>query len=149
MIGRFETFSFALEGISSSWSRIATDELKPFGLRGSYVLYLIALYKHTDGLTSANLCEICNKDKADVSRAVRALESKGLVMREQTKVRGYRAKITLTEQGRQITTALRERIKLAVEKGGAGLNDEQREIFYEGLKIISENLKELSKGGLQ
>ena len=148
MIGRFETFSFALEKMSSSWSKIATEELKPFGLKGAYVLYLIALYKNEDGLTSANLCEICNKDKADVSRGIKALESKGLVVRDMTASNKYRAKITLTEQGKTTTKALRERIKLAVEKGGKGLTDEQREIFYNALEIISTNLKEISKGGL-
>ena len=148
MIGRFETFSFALENLSSSWSKIATEELKPFGLKGAYVLYLIALYKHDEGLTSANLCELCNKDKADVSRGIKALESKGLVVREDVAGNGYRAKITLTEQGKKTTMALRERIKLAVERGGYGLSDEQRENFYAALEIIAANLKEMSKGGL-
>ena len=148
MIGRFEAFSFALEGLSSSWSKIATEELKPFGLKGSYVLYLIALYKNEDGLTSTNLCEICNKDKADVSRGIKALESKGLVVRENASVNRYRAKITLTEQGKTTTKALRERVKLAVEKGGNGLTEEQREVFYNALEIIAANLKEMSKEGL-
>ena len=147
MIGRFENFSFALEGMSSSWSKIATEELKPFGLKGAYVLYLIALFKHEEGLTAANLCEMCNKDKADVSRGIKALESKGMVARETTENK-YRAKITLTELGKLTTKTLRERIKLAVEKGGRGLTDQQREAFYNALKIISANLKEMSKGGL-
>ena len=149
MIGRFETFTFALDKISSSWNKIATEELKPFGLKGAYILYLIALFKHDEGLTSANLCKICNKDKADVSRGIKALESKGLVSRKKTTAKGYRAKITLTNEGRNITAALRERVKLIVEKAGAGLSDEQRENFYNALENISANLSKISKGGLQ
>ncbi len=148
MVGRFEIFTLGLSEIMSSWNKIASEELKPFGLKGTYVIYLIALYKHSEGLTSANLSEMCNRDKAEVSRAIKALESKGLVVRKNTTVNGYRAKITLTKQGREATKTLRERVKLAVEKGGEGLSEEQRDDFYNALEIISTNLKKISKEGL-
>lgn len=148
MVGRFEIFTLGLSEISTSWNKIAADELKPFGLKGSYVVYLIALYKNEDGLTSARLCELCNRDKAEVSRAVSFLEKKGLVLREQGTTRGYRAKIKLTDTGREITCALRERVKLAVEKGGSGLSDEEREHFYVALQTIAKNLKNISREGL-
>ncbi len=148
MIGRFETFTFALSELTASWNKIASEEMKRFDLKGTYVLYLIALYKHPDGLTAARLCELCNRDKAEVSRAVQAMEKKGLVERTNVTVNGYRARITLTEQGKAATTTLRERVKLAVEKGGAGLTDGQREVFYESIATISSNLKKISKEGL-
>ena len=149
MVGRFEVFALGLSEITSSWNKIAADELKPFGLKGSYVIFFIALYQHPEGLTSANLCEMCNRDKAEVSRAIAALEKKSLVVRENTTARGYRAKITLTEEGYRATKAIRERVKLAVEKGGEGLSEEQRESFYAALEIISSNLKQISREGLK
>ena len=148
MIGRFEVFSFALTELISSWNKIAADEMKPYGLKGSCVIYLIALFKMPEGLTAAKLCEMCSRDKAEVSRSIRILEEKGFVTRTNTTVTGYRANIKLTEKGREATNSLRERIKLAVEKGGKGLSDEQREVFYNALATISENLKEISKDGL-
>ena len=148
MVGRFEIFTLGLSEITSSWNKIASDELKPFGLKGTYVIYLIALYKHPEGLTAANLSEMCNRDKAEVSRSIAALEKKELVKRENTTINGYRAKITLTQQGRTSTAAIRERVKLAVEKGGEGLTEEQRESFYTALEIICANLKKISKEGL-
>ncbi|MBE7034235.1 MAG: MarR family transcriptional regulator [Ruminococcaceae bacterium] len=148
MVGRFEVFTLGLSEIMSSWTKIASDEMKPFGLKGTYVIYLIALYKHPEGLTSANLSEMCNRDKAEVSRAIKALESKELIVRENTTVNGYRAKITLTEKGRESTKALRERVKLAVEKGGEGLSEKERDSFYSALEIISANLKKISREGL-
>ena len=148
MIGRFETFTLSLSEMTSSWNKIASDELKPYGLKGAYVVYLIALYKYEDGLTAVNLCEMCNKDKAEVSRAIKTLEEKGFISRENVTVNGYRAKITLTPKGREATYNLRERVKLAVEKGGEGLTESQRESFYNALEIISANLKAISKEGL-
>ena len=149
MIGRFETFTLALSEITASWNKIAADELKSFGLKGGYVVYLIALYKSEEGLTAANLSEMCNRDKAEVSRAIALMEKKGIVERRNVTVNGYRAKITLTETGRKFTKDLRERVKLAVEKGGEGLTNGQREIFYESLSKISENLKKISEEGLK
>lgn len=148
MVGRFEVFTLGLSEIMSSWNKIAAEEMKAFGLKGTYVIYLIALYKHPEGLTAANLSEKCNRDKAEVSRAVASFEKKGLIKRENTTVNGYRAKITLTEQGRESTKALRERVKLAVEKGGEGLSETERENFYNALEKISINLKKISKEGL-
>ena len=149
MVGRFEIFTLGLSEITSSWNKIASDELKPFGLKGTYVIFLIALYKHPEGLTSANLAEMCNRDKAEVSRAIKALEAKGFIVRENVTVNGYRAKITLTNEGHSITKAIRERVKLAVEKGGEGLSEEQRESFYTALETIGKNLKKISKNGLK
>ena len=148
VIGRFEVFTLGLSEISASWNKIAADELKPYGLKGGYIVYLIALFKSVDGLTSANLSEMCNRDKAEVSRAIKSLEGKGFIKRENVTVNSYRAKITLTEEGSKITRELRERIKLAVEKGGEGLSEEERESFYTALEKISLNLKQISKEGL-
>ncbi len=148
MIGRFETFTLALSSITASWNKIAADEMKKFDLKGGYVVYLIALYKNPEGLTAKDLCDICGRDKAEVSRAVTLMEKKEVIKRENVTVNGYRAKITLTEKGKEFTTELRERVKLAVEKGGKGLTAGQREIFYEALSTISDNLKEISKEGL-
>jgi len=148
MIGRFEVFTLSLSKILSDWNKIATEELKPYDLKGSYVVYLISLYKNHHGLTAAKLCELCGKDKAEVSRAIASMEKKGMVSRVNTTVNGYRANITLTEKGKNATSALRERIKLAVKKGGEGLSDDQRENFYKALEIIGKNLGEISKEGL-
>lgn len=148
MVGRFEVFTLALSEMMSSWNKIATEEMKAFDLKGNAVIYLIALYKHPEGLAAVNLCEMCNRDKAEVSRAVSAMEKKGLVIRTNTTVNGYKANITLTDEGREATRILRERVKLAVEKGGEGLSEEERENFYNALSVIGANLKRISREGL-
>ena len=148
MIGRFEIFSLGLSQLTSGWNKIAAEELKPFGLKGRASVYMIALYKSEEGLTCAKLSEICHRDKAEASRVISDMEKKGLVEKEKVTGNGYRAKIRLTEAGRKATYELRERIKLAVEKGGAGLTDEEREHFYYALQVIANNLHQISKEGL-
>ena len=148
MIGRFEIFSLGLIQLTAAWNKIANEELKPFGLKGRASVYMIALYKSEEGLTCTNLCEICHRDKAEASRIISEMEKKGLVTREQGNANGYRAKIRLTEEGKKATYELRERIKMAVEKGGMGLSDEEREHFYYALQVIAKNLQAISKEGL-
>ena len=148
MIGRFEIFSLGLTQLTAAWNKIANEELKPFGLKGRASVYMIALYKSEEGLTITNLCEICHRDKAEASRIISEMEKKGMVIREQGAANGYRAKIRLTEEGKKATYELRERIKVAVEKGGTGLSDEERDHFYHALQVIAKNLQEISTEGL-
>lgn len=148
MIGRFEIFSLGLTQLTAAWNKIANEELKPFGLKGRASVYMIALYKSEEGLTITNLCEICHRDKAEASRIISEMEKKGMVTREQGTANGYRAKIRLTEEGKKATYELRERIKMAVEKGGDGLSDEEREHFYYALQVIAKNLQDISREGL-
>ena len=148
MIGRFEIFSLGLTQLTAAWNKIANEELRPFGLKGRASVYMIALYKSEEGLTITNLCELCHRDKAEASRIISEMEKKGLVTREQGSSNGYRAKIRLTEEGKKATYELRERIKMAVEKGGNGLSDEEREHFYYALQVIAKNLQEITREGL-
>ena len=145
MIGRFETFTLAISEISQCWNKIAEEEMKAYELKGAYAIYLVALYRNSDGITAAELCSLCNKDKAEISRAVSVMEKKGLIKKEGAQ---YRAKIMLTEDGKKLSSRVRERVIIAVEAGGFGLSDEERDVFYHSLEVISSNLKKISKDGL-
>ncbi len=148
MIERFEVFTSAIFQISQSWNKIATDEMALYDLKGAYATYLVTLFQNREGVTASRLCEICNKDKAEISRAISVMEEKGLIFRENVTVNSYRALIKLTEKGAEAAEKVRERVKVAVAEGGKGLSDSEREIFYSSLEKIASNLKKISKEGL-
>ena len=148
MIDRFETFSYAIAEISRCWHRIATDEMRKHGLKGPHAVFFTALYRHRDGLTAAELCTICAKDKAEVSRAVTQLEAQGLMKKGEQNQNRYRAKIKLTESGLALAEEINVQAKRAVEFGGEGLSEDERQVFYKALILISENLKKLDQIGL-
>ena len=148
MIGRFERFSYSISEISRLWHRIAGEEMKKYDLKGSYSVYFTALYRFPEGLTAAQLVDLCSRDKADVSRAMALLESKGLVCRLDPDGKTYRAPLALTNQGREIAQHINARAKAAVELASHGLPDEKREIFYEALELITTNLQKLSRDGI-
>lgn len=146
MVERFEKFSYFISEISRHWHKISADVMEKYGLKGPYSVYFTALHRCFDGVTATKLGELCSRDKADVSRAVSLMEKKGLVVKEGT---NYRALIKLTEEGRIVAEQIKASAEAAVEYGGKGLTDEQREVFYDALTAICGNLQKLSREGLE
>lgn len=145
MIERFSRFSYAIFEISRCWHKLAAEVMEKEGLRGPYAVYLLAIWRSGDGLTAAQLSELCGRDKADVSRAVSFMEKKGLLTKEGA---AYRAVLQLTEAGRTLAGHVCTRAALAVEMAGQGFSEEERAVFYQVLETITGNLKTLSKNGL-
>lgn len=148
MVERFERFSFAMSEISKHWHKIAGEEMAKYGLKGPHATYLLTISHHEEGITAPQICEICGKDKADVSRMMSIMEKKGLVTKESVHQNMYRGVFRLTEEGRKATEHVRQRASLAVELAGKDLTDEKRAVFYEALESIVMNLREISKEGL-
>ena len=147
MINRFVRFSFAIAEIDRNLHKIMSDEMCALGLRGPHAVYLIRLNMNPDGLTSAELAKLCDRNKADVSRAMAEFEKEGIIEPKSSK-NSYRAPLVLTEHGRAAANKLRERTRLAVELIGGGLSEEKREVFYEALELISANMQKFSEAGL-
>ena len=148
MIDRFQRFSFIITEIYRNWHKITTDEMEEFGLKGGYSVYFTTLYLHPEGLTAVQLGELCNRDKADVSRVLATLEKKQLIQKVSQERKVYRSPVVLTEAGRVLAEHINEKAQTAVEYASRGLPEEKRAISYEALELISNNLQILSKEGL-
>ena len=145
MVDRFEKFSCAMFEISRCWHKLAADVMGQYDLRGPYAVYLVALLRSSEPVTAARLCELCGRDKADVSRAVSEMEKKGILLRQGAQ---YRATLCLTEMGHKAATHICSQAATAVEQAGKGFSAEDRDIFYQVLTTITENMKTLCKEGL-
>lgn len=148
MPDRFERFSIALFEIIRYWHKIAGDEMKKYGLKGAHATYLTTMHRFEDGISAAQLGELCAKDKADVSRMLSIMEKKELVTRENTGRSLYRALLKLTDKGKAVAEHVQERARVAVESAGKGISEEERAVFYNALETIAANLQALSKEGL-
>lgn len=147
MFDRFEKFALTIAQINRYVQKIKSSEMVELGLKGNHTMCLYYLGKNTDGLTSSELCTLCKEDKAAISRTISELESKGFVKADDTEgKREYRTKLRLTKQGEGAACILDTKIRNAVDIGGAGLTDEQREAFYTTLDVITENLENYAKG---
>ena len=148
MLSRYEQFAFIISDIHRYIQKLEREEMVRYGLKGAYAQYLAALSRHPDGLTAAQLCEICDRDKAAVSRIVAEMEEKALVIRERAKDSLYRAKIFLTEEGEKAASFVFARAQIAVNAVGKGLDDDNRKILYASLRSIAENLETISREGI-
>lgn len=149
MENRYELISASISSMYHDIQKIERIEMAQYGLKGPHAQCLLAMKKHPQGITAARLCEICEKDKAAVSRTLAELEEAGMVLREIRNGSRYRASLTLTEQGMAAADAVVEKARLAVEVAGIGFDEKEREVFYRVLAIIAGNLHKLCREGLK
>ena len=148
MLNRFEQFTSAISALCRDVQKIERDEMEKQGLRGAFAQYLLAISRYPEGITASALCEVCDKDKAAVSRIIGEMESKGLLQKINDGTSQYRARLSLTPAGEEAAAFVRERASAAVELAGSGLSDEDRKAFYKTLELISDNLQEICKKGI-
>ena len=121
-------------------------EMTDLGLKGNHTMCLYYLGRNINGLTSSELCNLCKEDKAAISRTISELIDLDLVKADSTEgKRDYRTKLHLTTKGFETLDKIDVKIQKAVDIGGNGLSEEQREAFYRTLDIIAENLEKMLK----
>lgn len=144
MIKRFDQFVSGITICYKYIQRIKSlemSELEP-GLKGTHVMCLFYLNQNREGLTGAQLCSLCQEDKAAVSRTVNELVEGGFVAPAEAGGKRYRAALVLTDKGLELAGRVEAQISAWVEAGGDGLSEEERSAFYYALGVISSNLKE-------
>ena len=97
---RFEMFTVLINRISRDIRRIKNQEMAAYHLRSAHVSCLYYIYS-MGGVTSAELCEHCEEDKATISRALDYLEANGFILRPCKGAKRYKSPLQLTEKGRE------------------------------------------------
>ena len=134
---RLENFVGLILEASRLIQRIKTFETKAYGLKPVHVMCLFYLFQNKEGLSSKELASLTFEDKAAISRALSLLRNKSLAWYDETK---YNSKITLTEEGMKVAEKICERANMAVNAGGEGLSEDERDNFYRSLGKINQNL---------
>ena len=147
MSNRFKTFAASVLQLNRLTQKIKEIEMKKFGLRANHTMCLYYLRENPEGLTSAELTELCHEDKAATSRSLAELTKKGLVESETPDdgKRSYRVRIRLTDKGREVAEKVNDRAENAAMHGGDGLTDDARNTFYSSMQTILKNLSEYIK----
>ena len=138
---RFETFMTAIGQINRSLQKLKSIEMADFGLKGTHVMCLYQLQQHEEGLTSAQLAQLCDEDKAAISRSIGELREKGLAYQPDQEEKRYRKLNLLTDRGREVTQAMDQKISDAVLTAARGYTAQERETFYHVLLQVAENLQ--------
>ena len=143
---RFETFTLLINNINRSIRKIKTEEMKDFNLKSNQISCIYFLYMKVT-LTATELTEMCDIDKAAISRSLDFLEKNGYIKCESQAKKRYKSDFTLTEKGKEIGYFISCKVDEVVEKSSLGLSKEKLEIFYEGLNLINDNLRKMIETG--
>lgn len=148
MIGRFEQFCTAISSIYRSIQKIERVEMAKYGLKGPHAQCMLAMDRYPEGITAARLCEICEKDKAAISRTLAELEHAGMVTRSDPEGKRYRSSLVLTGKGKEIAKGVNQLVYHAVSQASTGYGPEERQTFVNVLGVIAGNLHTISTDGL-
>ena len=144
MLQRFEKFTQYISKAYKYVGRIKSCYMSKFELKGSHVMCLFFLGRNPEGLKASELCDLCQEDKAAVSKTLGSLKKRGLVESTAGRLKKYRAVYKITESGGKIYCQIIEAIEKAVEKCSEDLAPEEREVFYKAFDKIIANLKTIS-----
>ena len=109
---RYREFVMCIAQIEKNIEKIKAYEMKPYGLSGMDVTIFAQLSLKEEGYSVSELSKECEMDKAAISRSIKKLDEKGLVLY----TKGYGSKITLTEEGKAIAKALLDKIDMYIAK---------------------------------
>ena len=149
MIERFAQFCTSIASIQRSIMKIERTEMAKYGLKGPHANCLVTMARYPDGITAARLCEICDKDKAAISRTLSELEKAGRVQRQDPEGKRYRALLRLSEKGKEIANRVNNMVLLAVAKASEGYDKEKQQIFARVLGLVAGNLQDICRDGLE
>lgn len=148
MLTRFEQFCTAISGIQRCVQKIERVEMAKYGLKGPHCTCMVAMSRYPEGITAARLCEICDKDKAAISRTISELIQAGMVQRHDPEGKRYRSVLKLSEKGREIAAHVNELVFIAVSKASEGYDKETQKTFVRVLSLIAGNLNLICREGL-
>ena len=135
---RFQAFVTGISVCYKYIQKIKSLEMTEFGLKGAQAMFLFFLHSHPEGLTAAQLSQLCAEDKAAVSRSLASLLEEGYIVSDEKK---YRSRIRLTQRGEEVACRIDQMIERWVESGGDGLTEPDRDVFYSSLELIANNLR--------
>lgn len=142
MVERFQTFTVLIAKISRSIRRIKSEEMAALGLKSPHVSCLYYLYK-AECLTAKQLCDMCEEDKAAISRSIEYLEREGYIACLSDAKKRYKSPLVLTERGRATSRAIVGRIDRILTEASEGLSEQDRLIFYKAFSLICDNLQNI------
>ena len=137
---RYKIFTLYMINIRRNIHRIQSREMAEFGLKSHHLSCLHYLYK-AKSLTAKQLCDICQEDKANISRALEHLEKSGYLVCKSTAKKRYNSPFELTEKGAEIGARVCSKIESMTKDAEEGLSNEDKTTLYRCLETIDNNLK--------
>ena len=139
---RFDKFYYHSSCALKSIQKLKNKAMLPFGLASAHTMCLRHLYNAPEGLTRTRLTHLCDIDKAQVSRIINDLCSKGYVSETEDERINYKKSLKLTPMGRTVAEEI-NRIVLKINTYvSCDFSEEEISTFYKVFDVICEKLSE-------
>ena len=114
-----------------------------YNLKSPHVSILYNLYLF-NSLTSKDLCDKCEEDKATISRTINYLEVNDFITCIDKNKKRYNSLFFLTDKGKMVGEEITNKINSILEQVNVCLSEEERVEFYNYLSKISDRLEEIT-----
>lgn len=141
---RFETFTTLISNINKCIRKIKIEEMSEYKFKNSHVSCLYYLYQNNT-LTAKELSDLCDEDKASISRSLDYLETNGYLICDSNLKKRYKSPLSLTKKGTKVGKEIASKIDIVLNIASNGLSDKERLILYKSLTLINDNLKKYIK----
>jgi DNA-binding MarR family transcriptional regulator len=138
----FDRFYSTLCCTLKSVQKLKAKYMSPYGLSSSHTMCLRHLYAAPEGLTRTRLAKLCDIDKAQISRIVSELCSKGYITEPDSENINYRKRLKLTALGKDTAEDINRTVCQIQSFVSGDIPEEQLANFYSTLDLISDKLKQ-------
>ncbi|MGN0170004.1 MAG: MarR family winged helix-turn-helix transcriptional regulator [Lachnospiraceae bacterium] len=138
----FNVFTVSVGKLYKQIQRLKSAGMKQYGLKGAHVSILHLLAGRTEGVSFQEICQICDLDRALVSRELGDLVHQGYI-RKDSKDGVYHAKYYATPKAEEILPEFISIIEGVQRKADEGISEEELAVFYRVLEQLRKNLEDL------
>lgn len=138
---RFDRFCSLTCGAVKSIQRLKSKYMTHFGLASAHTMCIRYLFSRPDGLTRMELTDMCDIDKAQISRTVNELCAKGYVTETENESNNYRKRLKLTPLGKDTAEEINRAITEVHAFVSKDLGEEELLTFYKTFDTICDRLK--------
>ena len=139
---RFDKFYSTTCAILKSIQKLKSKYMVHCGLSSAHTMCLRHLYKSPEGLTRTKLANLCDIDKAQISRIVNELCSKGYITEPESENVNYRKRLKLTPLGRDTAEGINAAVAQIHSFVSSDIPENEISSFYATLDLICEKLKQ-------
>ena len=146
MENRFELFTSLISCINKNIRKVKNLAMKEFSLNSTHVSCLYYLYKN-EALTSKEIVELCEEDKAAISRTLEYLEINEYIICDSKAKKRYNNKLYLTDKGKTVGKYISTKVEEILNLASNGIDEKEREILYKCLNVINNNHNTINNKG--
>lgn len=139
---RFNRFCSLLCGATKSIHKLKSKYMTHYGLTSAHTMCIRYLDTSKEGLTRMELAEMCDIDKAQISRTVNELCAKGYLTETENESNNYRKRLKLTPMGKDTADEINKAIAEIHSFVSDDLSEEQLMNFYSTFDLICLRLKQ-------